>query len=364
MEGKVGVFFFRFFIFNSYQHFFIIISYFSTERSIMSDITNTIYSASPGTSAYDNTMKNLLANKQFLARILKRFVREYRDASLEDIMDRYIEPDSISISRTRVERNMTNAENIDGISNEDKTMNEGNVYFDIIFKAVYPDHAGVSIGMYINIEIQNSYYPGYAIESRGVYYAARRLSSQLRSLADPKVYNDLQKVYSIWLCIGDVPNYAAGTASLYRMIKDDIIGHIERDPKIYDLMNVIVIRINDKVACTDDVLRLLQTLCSNNLKADEKIEKLTSYGIEVNDKISEEVNTMCNLGEYVLEKGMKEGMKRGIEQGKSEGKMEQAREIAIKLNKRDFSVSEIAEIVNVSAGLVKEWLSDSLSAVK
>lgn len=35
--------------------------------------------------------------------------------------------------------------------------------------------------MYIIVEAQNAYYKGYPIEMRGVYYAARRLSSQLKA---------------------------------------------------------------------------------------------------------------------------------------------------------------------------------------
>lgn len=73
--------------------------------------------------------------------------------------------------------------------------------------------------MYIIAEAQNAYYKGYPIEMRGVYYAARRLSSQLKSISHETNDGCPQKVYSIWICMGDVPGHEAGTASLYRMEK-------------------------------------------------------------------------------------------------------------------------------------------------
>ena len=85
---------------------------------MMSEISNTILSTEEGKEKYDATLKELLANKQFLSRILKRFVSEFTGYPLEDIEKKYIEADSISVSKPGVERNRTN---IDGISNEDKT---------------------------------------------------------------------------------------------------------------------------------------------------------------------------------------------------------------------------------------------------
>lgn len=84
---------------------------------------------------YDETLKELLANKQFLARIMKRFVSEFSDYSVEDIENKYIESESVSVLTIGVERNRTN---IEGIANDDATLNEGRIFYDIIFKAYYP----------------------------------------------------------------------------------------------------------------------------------------------------------------------------------------------------------------------------------
>lgn len=237
----------------------------------MNEIGNTIISTEEGKAKYDAALKELLANRQFLARIMKRFVPEFAEYPLEDIENKYIEPGSVTVSKVGVEKNLTN---IEGLANEDSSLNEGRIFYDILFCACYRGDAGTLIGMYIIVEAQNAYYKGYPIEMRGVYYAARRLSSQLKSINNKTNYGCLQKVYSIWICMGEVPDREAGTASLYRMEKHDIIGSVKRGREAYDLLNVIVLRINDRIRAEDEVLSLLQTICSNVIGRNEKPERL------------------------------------------------------------------------------------------
>lgn len=273
----------------------------------MGSIENTINSTEDGKAKYDAVLKENLSNKQFLARILKRFVSEFKDYSIEDIENKYIEPNPVSISNVEVSRNRTN---IEGLTTEDATLNEGNVYYDILFKAYYPNKKGI-IGMYINIEAQNSFYPGYEIETRGVYYAARKLASQLRAVTKETDYGCLEKVYSIWICMGNVPNKFANTATLYKMTKNDIIGTIEKDESCYDLLNVVVLRMNDNVNCTDTTMEILRTLCSNTLKKKEKLTKLKELGLRMDEKLVKGVKTMCNLSELIEEKGKATGILEG-----------------------------------------------------
>ena len=119
--------------------------------------------------------------------------------------------------------------------------------------------------MYLNLEAQSDYYPGYPIEPRGIYYAARRLTAQLKKIDKDTNYGALQKVYSIWLCMGNVPVYEENTVSLYSLNKNDIIGTAKRNEEIYDLMSVIIMRYNDKTELKDKTLQMLQTLSSDRL---------------------------------------------------------------------------------------------------
>lgn len=98
----------------------------------MDAVTQEVLSIMPLTEKYDTVLKNLLANKQFLSRILKLCVPEYKDVDLYDIETKYIEPE-IGISSTGVSRD---SEILVGDSNEDLSKTEGNVYYDIVFRAV------------------------------------------------------------------------------------------------------------------------------------------------------------------------------------------------------------------------------------
>lgn len=311
----------------------------------MDSITTTILATEDGKAKYDDALKSLLSNRQILSWILKSTVPEFMDCTLEDIEQKYIEPDSISVSQVFVGQNLTN---IEGTSNEDKTLNEGNVYFDIVFKAVYPGNEGSGerklIPVFINIEAQNSYYPGYPIEKRAIYYASRKLNSQLRSINPNTDYGILQKVYSIWLCIGNVPNKDANTITLYTVQKHDILGIKETDPDNYRLINAVVVRMNDNVDPATDFLKLLQTLCSNLLGKAEKLKELNEIGLRLDHDLEGGINRMCNVSDYIWEKAATEGMAQGMAQGLEKGTADTIRRIVTSMLQRGDQPDAISEV--------------------
>lgn len=69
------------------------------------------------------------------------------------------------------------------------------VTYDIRFRVRVPG-AG-SVGMIINVEAQNKFYENYDLVTRGVFYCARMLSTQIRNEESAAEYNNLQKVYSV-----------------------------------------------------------------------------------------------------------------------------------------------------------------------
>ena len=304
---------------------------------------------------YDHVIKELLSNKQFLSPILKRFVPEYENIPLEDIENKYIEPGSIEVSSLGVARN---TRRVEGSAQEEYNPNEATIYYDIIFKACYPSKTGEYIGMYINVEAQKSYYAGYPMEMRGAYYAARRLGSQLKTISKNTNYGSLHKVYSIWVCMGDVPDKEANTATLYRMEKKDIIGTVKRRPEEYDLMNVIILRINDKKEAEDRVLSMLQTLSSSVLKADEKLKTLKEYGIDVSEEIEEEVKHMCNLSD-LLEERLEERIEARIEARVREEMETEVEEklvrTALNLLKNGLSYETVSKCMNIPIEKIKQW---------
>ena len=106
-------------------------------------------------------------------------MKEYKDCSIRDIADHYIEgiPE---ISQREVHRDEAPASDpgkIRGENTEDKAVNEGTVRYDIMFRAILPQ-GQEKIELIINIEAQKDFYPGYPLIKRGIYYGCRMISSQ------------------------------------------------------------------------------------------------------------------------------------------------------------------------------------------
>lgn len=321
----------------------------------MSDIENAL------DLGYDKKLdaqaKKIIANRKFLARILKEYVPEFRDVPYEDICNKYIEP-RIYVGEAAVERDLTNpsidkadeeeSDTIDGIMNEDTSVTEATVTYDVLFKVKCPGKSGKFIEFYINVEAQADYNPGYPLEIRALYYASRRFASQLRHITKKTNYGGLEKVYSIWLVMGDtVPKKAAGTVSYYHMTREDLVGEFEQDSDIYDKISTIMIRFDEDSNIKDPYLKSLQTIFKKETSKEEKIEAFEEQGIEIDGQLESGVSDMCNYGSYVAASSEKKGIEKGIQQGIIRGWIEALREMNI-------PEREIAEKIKAKYDLTDE----------
>ena len=146
-------------------------------------------------------------------------------------------------------------------------------------------------------------------------------------------------MYSIWLCMGNVPVYEENTVSLYSLNKNDIIGTAKRNEEIYDLMSVIIMRYNDKTELKDKTLQMLQTLSSDRLSKEEKLEKLKNLGMRVDDRIEEGVGKMCNMGDYI--------------EAKAEERTK-IRIVRLQLEKKKRTPEETAELLDMPLGYIQK----------
>ena len=93
-------------------------------------------------SRYDRTAKKLLANKQILAQIMKGCVNEYSDCTVDDIVEKYIEvtPEvgSVGVHVDDTNRPKKSTDVIKGSNNEDSTLTEGTLFYDVRFDAIAP----------------------------------------------------------------------------------------------------------------------------------------------------------------------------------------------------------------------------------
>ena len=165
------------------------------------DIKNAV--AAVNTDAqYDEKAKRLLGNKIILSYILVKTVDEFFGMMPEDVVA-YIESEPF-VSKVLVEPGLTNVERekdgqrIVGLNTESSEINEGLIRFDIIFYVRMKD--GIS-QVIVNLEAQKGAPSGYHILNRAVFYVSRLISSQKERDFVKMNYNDIRRVYSIWVCM-------------------------------------------------------------------------------------------------------------------------------------------------------------------
>ena len=262
----------------------------------------------------DAACKQLLADKLILACILKGCVPEFKDCHVNDIETKYIEGEP-EIGTVGVHAETTNpsknkkGSKIHGINNESTTDTEGTVTFDIRFYAITPTEDRVKL--IINVEAQNDFYPGYPLIKRAIYYVSRQISAQFGSEFEKAEYENIKKVYSIWICF-DPPRYRRNTMSMYHFTKEDLVGVVQENAAHYDLMSVVMIYLGtSKDERYTGLLKLLDVWMSG-LSIDEKGAVLKSeFNTDLPVRLREKEVKMCNYSDFVWNRGQREGIKKG-----------------------------------------------------
>ena len=294
----------------------------------------------------DEQCKIVLSHKPLLARILKRTVEEVADMEIDEIIASI--EGSPSIGNVPF---LEEEERIEGSNTESTSRNEGTIYYDIRFYILVNEG---KTKILFDVEAQKNYYPGYKIVTRGLVYCARMISSQINQEFDLKHYDNLKKVYSIWICFNP-PDYIGNAISRYHIQKEDLLTGIPDEKEAYDKLEVIMICLRDDMDQKDDeLIGLLNTVFSSEKSKEEIKEELPGqYGIPMEDSFGKEVDLMCNLSEMYEERGMKRGMKRGMERGMEigelVGKIMMCKEFG-------FSDEETAKKLNISVKTLRETL--------
>lgn len=219
-------------------------------------------------AAYDAACKRLLANKIILAWIMKSCVEEYRDCSILDIAEKYIEGEPQVGGITVNPDEDIYGTQIRGAATEDTTIHEGTITYDIRFYAVVPV-SGERMRLILNVEAQNDFYPGYPIIKRAIYYCGRMISSQYGTEFTESHYENIKKVYSIWICMNP-PENRKNSINRYTIEEKNLVGNVVEKRSNYDLLTAVMICLGDSDADSDGILKLLEVLLSSERKAEEK----------------------------------------------------------------------------------------------
>ena len=306
-------------------------------------IANTVAAANDK-AQYDEYAKRLIAQKIILAHILAKTVDEFRDMKPEDIVA-HIEGDPkvgivpVDPGMTNINYNSSSVDQLIGLNTENSEINEGMIRFDIIFYVRMKDGLAQVI---INIEIQKDEPTQYFLLNRAIFYVSRMVSSQKGRDFVHQNYNDMKRVFSIWLCM----NMPSNSMSYVHLTKEDILEHYNWNGHL-DLLNIVLLGIGRELPPQEEqyeLHRLIGTLLSAELTVTQKLAIIeTEYHIPLSVELEEGVNDMCNLGEGIEE--------RAIEKTKKEVILDMYQngcnlELIATVTKKN--ISEIEEIINNS----------------
>lgn len=252
-------------------------------------------------AAYDRHAKRLLKDKGILARILIETVPEFFGYTPEEAIAAIEGEPMVSSVPVRP----YSKEAVAALNNESALPGEGTVTFDIVFTAVTKD--GIHTKLYINLEAQKDFYPGYDLVTRGIVYGARLISQQMDVEYTPDDYSGVKKIYSIWICMNTPSKNRYGET-----VSDSILEYSIRpsvrycrpgdktvDPERwrYDLMSVIFICLGPGTDGSENkIINMLSVLLSPDMRADEKKNQLEGrFHLPMTKYMEKEVSGMCNL---------------------------------------------------------------------
>ena len=313
------------------------------------EMKNTILTTDKS-AQYDESAKRLLGQKSILAHILVKTVDEFAGMDPKDVVS-YIEGEPF-INTVPVEPGLTNAvmkssgSQVAGFNSENLELHEGMIRFDIIFYVRMKD--GVS-QIIINVEAQKDEPNGYDILNRAIFYVSRMISSQKERDFSNSNYNDIKRVYSIWICMSMPEN----SLEHIHLVKDSIVNSHAWKGKM-DLINIIMIGLAEKLPEHEEkyeLHRLLGALLSQDLTVNEKLDIIgNEYAIPMEKDFREDVSIMCNLSQKIKETGIETGIKTGIELGKQE--------MIMKMYSKGYTTAQIADVAEMDEKEIEDMIKN------
>lgn len=281
---------------------------------------------------YDENAKRLLGNKYILAHILVASVDEFKGMNPKDVVS-YIEGEPM-MGIVPVEPGMTNAvreekgQRVVGFNTENVEAHEGLVRFDIVFYVRMRD--GIS-QIIVNIEMQKDNPTKYKILNRAVFYVSQLVSSQKERDFTKTNYDDIKRVFSIWICMG----MDEDSLDYVHLTNDRLLGDHVWEGKM-DLLNIVLIGMSKELSAQEghhELHRLLGALLSAKLPVEEKLDILEmEYEIPMEEEEKEEVRVMCNLGEGIREKA------------EARGKAIGEAKVILGMYRKGYSLEQIADV--------------------
>ena len=203
-------------------------------------------------------------------------------------------------------------------------------------------HKIILANILVNIEAQKDEPSSYYIQNRAVFYACRMVSSQKERDFTGMNYNDIKKVYTIWICMNQKEN----SLNYLHLTNEKLMGKTAIE-KAGDLIHIILLGLAKNLPpYTEEnkLHRLLGALFTNELTADEKISIIESeYNIEAKNELRKDVRKVSGLGESLVESAAEETKIKFI----------------ISMNKKGYTIEQIADVTEKSKEEVEAVLEKS-----
>ena len=290
----------------------------------------------------DACSKKILSESHILAWILKECTDEFANYSIDEIAKDSLS--EIKVSTEPVDQDIEgeslkelSSQQIEFSNSEDSSVKEGSITYDIRLTAKIPKSDN-SIFLIINIEAQKSDRLKYPLLKRAVYYCSRLISAQKNKVFFNTHYEKIRKVYSIWITMNTSVE-KSNTITRYNITEHNVVGCVKDLPRNYDLMTIVILRLGDENMTASSILRMLDVIFTSKKKPQERktiLEK--SYSIPMTQKLSKEINDMCNFSEGFYERGISQEQIVTINKLlKKNYKLEQIKDIYEELSDEEFN---------------------------
>ena len=310
------------------------------------EIKNTILTTDKD-AQYDESAKRLLGQKSILAHILVKTVDEYAGMDPKEVVS-YIEGEPF-INTVPIETGLTNAvikndgSRVVGLNSENPELHEGMIRFDIIFYVRMRDGLSQII---INVEAQKDEPNGYDILNRAIFYVSRMISSQKERDFSNSNYNDIKRVYSIWVCM----NMPENSLEHIHLVKDSIVNSHAWKGKL-DLVNIVMIGLAKELPKHEEkyeLHRLLGALLSQDLTVNEKLDIIgNEYEIPMEKDFREDVSIMCNLSLGIREDATEAATKATT------------LKFVISMYKKGYTAAQIADVTEMDEKQIQDIIKNA-----
>lgn len=281
---------------------------------------------------YDKQAKNILSYACIEAWILKGVIKEFQNYSVQRIC-------SILTGKKLKGIMLDGERKIQMINTRDTVEGQQDIELDAFFQITVPE---VDARIFLNVELQKA--PGIKrwLRRRGWYYVTRLTTRQSGIVFEKSHYEQIEKVYSIWI--------VGGKRKKSRIER----YQLQNGPNALEVMELVIIYLgNPDDPDVSPIEQLLNTLFSATMSIEKKKKILRDkFFIAMHSDMERTVEDVCNMSQGIWEMGCADGRKIG----RREGREEVMKEVAITHAKEGFSQEYIARLLKVSVGQIREWI--------